>query len=366
MKRKILSVLLLALILLNISACGEKKEVKDIGPAQNNGSSFNLDSVELGEYKGIEITLDGDYSVDDAEVNEYIEQLIAYYGVYGKSDETEVKSDSVVNVDYTGYQDNQPFDRGAAQDRNIDIQNNGYIAGFADPLVGHKVGDTFRADVTFPEDYGVDNLNGATVQFEYTINYICEPVTVDSLTDELTKQYFQMDTVEALIADTRTYLEEQKGSQKISDERSAIMSKLIETSTINLPNEEVESRTQEYIDKYVSAYVSDDQTLEDYLTQYYNMTYDEFYAEQKKGVEDDMTLEYICQAVASKENITIDENEYASYVDYFLQNSNYEDEKSLYEAYGSDEASGKEYFRKMFLCNQALSFIVDNAIINTK
>lgn len=366
MKKKFLAGLLLLSIALNLCACGEDKEVKNIGSSEEIDSSFDVDSVQLGEYKGIEITLDGDYSVSDAEVNDYIGQLITYYGVYGKSAETEVKSDSVVNVDYTGYQDNQPFDKGAAQDQNIDIQNNGYIAGFAEPLVGHKVGDTFRADVTFPEDYGVDNLNGATVQFEYTINYICEPVTVESLTDEMAKQYFQMDTVDALVSDTRTYLEEQKESQKISDERSAIMSKLIETSTINLPEDEVEARTKEYVDKYVSAYVSDDQTLEDYLTQYYNMTYDEFYAEQKKGVEDDMTLEYICQAVASKENITINETEYASYLDYFLQNSNYEDEKSLYEAYGSDEVSGKEYFRKMFLCNQALSFIVDNAVINTK
>lgn len=366
MKKKFLAGLLFLSIALNLCACGEKKEVKDIEASKKADSSFDSENVELGEYKGIEITLDGDYSVDDTEVNEYIEQLIAYYGVYGKSDETEVKSDSVVNVDYTGYQDNQPFDRGTAQDQNIDIQNNGYIAGFAEPLVGHKVGDTFRADVTFPEDYGVENLNGATVQFEYTINYICEPVTVSSLTDELAKQYFQMDTVDALVADTRTYLEEQKASQKISDERSAIMSKLIETSKINLSEEEVEARTKEYIDKYVSAYVSDDQTLDDYLTQYYNMTYDEFYAEQRKGVEDDMTLEYICQAVAEKEKISIDETEYASYLEYFLQNSSYEDEKSLYEAYGSDEASGKEYFRKMFLCNQALSFIVDNAVINTK
>lgn len=366
MKNKVLAGLLFMVIALNLCACGEKKDVKEIGSSSGAVEPDITDNVELGEYKGIEITLDGDYVVDDEEVNEYIEQLIEYYGVYGRSDETVVKEDSVVNVDYTGYQDNQPFDRGAAQDQNIDIQNNGYIAGFAEPLVGHSVGDTFRADVTFPEDYGVENLNGATVQFEYTINYICEPVTIASMTDDLAKQYFQMDSVDDLVNDTRTYLEEQKQSQKISDERSAIMSKLIETSKITLPEKEVEKRTEEYVDKYISAYVPDDQTLDDYLKQYYNMSYDEFYSEQRKGVEDDMTLEYICQAVAANEGITIDESEYSSYVEYFIQNSNYGDEKTLYEAYGSDEASGKEYFRTMFLCNQALSFIVDNAKINTK
>lgn len=191
-------------------------------------------------------------------------------------------------------------------------------------------------------------------------------MNVDSLTDELAKQYFQMDTVDDLLKDTKTYLEQQNETQKTTDARSAVMSKLIESSKVTLPEKEVEQRIQDYIDKYVSAYVSDDQSIEDYLKQYYNMTYDEFYAEQKKGVEDDMTLEYLCQAVADKENITIDEAEYSSYVDYFIQNSNYQDEKSLYEAYGKDEASGKEYFRRMFLCNEALSFIVDNAVINTK
>jgi len=365
MKKKIIAGTLFLLIALNACACGKEKEVKEIG-TKSETSTDALDNVELGEYKGIEITLSDDYSVSDEEVNEYIEQLISYYGVYNKSAETEVKEDSIVNVDYTGYQDNQPFDKGSSKNQNVDIQNNNYIKGFAASLVGHSVGETFRADVTFPEDYGVDNLNGATVQFEFTINYICEPATVDNLTDEMASQYFQMDSVDALKTDTRTYLEEQKASQKISDERSAIMTKLVETSKITLSEDEVDKRTKEYIDKYVSAYVSDDQTLDDYLTQYYNMTYDEFYAEQKKGVEDDMTLEYICKAVAAKENITIDESEYASYVEYFIQNAGYEDEKALYEAYGADEESGKEYFRTMFLCNQALTFVVDNAVINTK
>lgn len=363
MKKRFLTGLLLASMSLTMISCGKSDEVKPIGKSEDTKAS---EYVTLGEYKGIEVTLDGDYVVDDKAVDDYIDQLISYYGIYDKSDETVVKEDSVVNVDYIGYQDNQPFESGTAKDRVVDIANSSYIPGFAESLVGHEVGETFRADVTFPEEYGVESLNGQTVQFEFTIHYICKNVTAATLTDEMVKDNFQLDSVSALKEDSKNYLVQSAEAQKNSDARSSIMTKLVESSTVTLPEDEVSKRVDEYVEKYKEAYVPEGKDLEDYLKEYYNITYDEFVDEQKKGVEDDLTLELICQAIADQEGITIDEADYSSYVEYFLQNSNYEDEAALYRTYGKDEESGKEYFRKMFLCNQALDFVVNNAVINTK
>lgn len=85
-----------------------------------------------------------------------------------------VAEGDTVNIDYTGYIDGVAFDGGSTDGYGDDLEigSGDYIDGFEEQLVGHYVGETVEVNVTFPEDYGVDELNGKDAVFEVTINGI--------------------------------------------------------------------------------------------------------------------------------------------------------------------------------------------------
>ncbi|MCI5759455.1 MAG: FKBP-type peptidyl-prolyl cis-trans isomerase [Eubacterium sp.] len=89
-----------------------------------------------------------------------------------KTEGTVVQKGDTVNIDYTGYLKGKAFDGGSTNGAGTDLTlgSGTYIDGFEDQVEGHKVGETFDIQVTFPEDYGVSDLNGQEVTFTVTIN----------------------------------------------------------------------------------------------------------------------------------------------------------------------------------------------------
>ena len=87
-----------------------------------------------------------------------------------------VADGDTVNIDYTGYVDDVAFDGGSTDGNGADltIGSGTYIDDFEEQLVGHNVGENVQVTVTFPEDYGVEELNGKEAVFDVTINGIYE------------------------------------------------------------------------------------------------------------------------------------------------------------------------------------------------
>lgn len=73
-----------------------------------------------------------------------------------------VESGDTVNIDYVGTVDGVEFEGGSTDGAGTDlvIGSGSYIDGFEDQLIGAHPGDTVEVNVTFPEDYGVEDLNG--------------------------------------------------------------------------------------------------------------------------------------------------------------------------------------------------------------
>ena len=365
MNKKILASLLAGVMAVSVCACGAGETTEETAAVETGAAiEYNVDEcVKLGDYNGLEVTITGDYEVTDEDAEEYMSGLISYYGAYAKNDETEVKEDSVVNVDYTGYQDGEAFENGAATDQYIDIANSTYIEGFAENLIGHSVGETFREECTFPEDYGAENLAGQTVEFEYTINYIADPVTAENITDEVVQENFSFDTVEEFKENIKGYLENQAEDTRSTDIRNAIMDKLIEVCEVTFPEGLLESRLQQRIDQYTATYVTDGSTLEEYLQSYYGATVDEFTEQLESDLDRDLRVEMICQAIAEKEGIEFNQEEYDAFIQNILASGSYETEDDLYAAYGTDVESGKEYLQKMYVDNLALTVVEESAVV---
>ena len=87
-----------------------------------------------------------------------------------------VESGDTVNIDYVGTVDGVEFEGGSTDGLGTDlvIGSGSYIDGFEDQLIGAHPGDTVEVNVTFPEDYGVEDLNGKAAVFTVTVNGIYE------------------------------------------------------------------------------------------------------------------------------------------------------------------------------------------------
>ena len=85
-----------------------------------------------------------------------------------------VKDGDTVNIDYVGSVDGVEFDGGSTKGRGADltIGSGTYIDDFEEQLIGAHPGDTVEVNVTFPENYGDEELNGKDALFVVEVNGI--------------------------------------------------------------------------------------------------------------------------------------------------------------------------------------------------
>lgn len=123
-----------------------------------------------------DITIDADLGkVTDEDISSYIDQnVLSNYATDEQITDRAAADGDTVNIDYVGSIDGVEFDGGNTQGNGADLTlgSHSYIDDFEDQIVGHMPGETFDVTVTFPEDYGNEDLNGKEAVFKTTLNYI--------------------------------------------------------------------------------------------------------------------------------------------------------------------------------------------------
>ena len=134
-----------------------------------------------------DITIDADLGqVTDEDISNYIDQtVLSNYATDEKVTDRAAADGDTVNIDYVGSVDGVEFNGGNTQGNGADLTlgSHSYIDDFEDQIVGHMPGESFDVTVTFPEDYGNEDLNGKEAVFKTTLNYIKESKNPD-LTDD--------------------------------------------------------------------------------------------------------------------------------------------------------------------------------------
>lgn len=87
-----------------------------------------------------------------------------------------VEDGDTVNIDYVGTVDGVEFEGGSTDGNGTDlvIGSGDYIDDFENQLIGSHPEDTVEVQVTFPDDYGNEELNGKDAVFTVTVNGIYE------------------------------------------------------------------------------------------------------------------------------------------------------------------------------------------------
>lgn len=392
MKKKLVALMLGAMMAISAVGCGaeegENAEGTEVVEATESveteatenvpcaSGAFDLkgsDYVTLCDYSNVPITITGDYEVTDEDVNTSFASMFETYGPFYQVDEekTTIEEGDIVNVDYVGKLDGVAFDGGSAQNQLIDVYNNmsttgtGYIGGFTDGLKGASVGDVIDCDVTFPEEYGNEELAGKDVVFTFTVNSIQKKMTIDDVDDAFAMEQFQVETVEEMYEVVRESLEQQAEYYKEKETFYALQSYLVDNCEISVPEDYLEARLTDYKNQYIDYYCSGDASqLETYLSTYEGKTVEEMEASWRESLDKSIRLELVLDAIAEEQGLVVDEDVYADYIANAVASSGYGSEETIYQVYGYGDAEfGARYFRELYLYDMALEKVLETATV---
>lgn len=161
--------------------------------------------VKFEQYKGLDVEVEEFKTAENAmerEIDELTKKFTSFKTVEGRA----TTDKDVVVMDFEGFVDNEPITGGAAKNYMLDLENSNFIPGFAEQLVGKNAGEEFTIDVTFPELYHDEKLQGKPAQFKIKINEIKEKVKPE-LDDALAQKVGNFKTVDDLKADIQKYLD---------------------------------------------------------------------------------------------------------------------------------------------------------------
>ncbi|MEM6681660.1 MAG: trigger factor [Pseudomonadota bacterium] len=122
-----------------------------------------------------------------AQIDEQINKIAENQKSYKAAAKTyKAKDGDAVLIDFVGKIDGEAFDGGAADGHQLVLGSNSFIPGFEEQLVGVKAGDEKNVEVSFPEDYGAEELAGKPAVFETKVQEVQKPEAT-KIDDEFAK-----------------------------------------------------------------------------------------------------------------------------------------------------------------------------------
>ena len=112
----------------------------------------------------------------DEEVNEALDRMAGQSRPFtDREDGAAAEKGDRVTIDFVGRIDGVEFDGGKGEGIDLELGSNTFIPGFEDQIVGAKVGDQRVVKVTFPAEYGAEQLAGKDAEFDVTVTKIQAP-----------------------------------------------------------------------------------------------------------------------------------------------------------------------------------------------
>ena len=277
--------------------------------------------AKIGEYKGLSAPK-ASVEVTEEDIQKELAPKIRQASRQESVERPAENGDTVV-IDFEGFKDGVAFEGGKADNYPLELGSGSFIPGFEEQVVGMSVGETKDINVTFPEEYGVEDLNGAAVVFKVTVHEVKTtiPPVVD---DEFAKDVSEFDTLDELKADLAKKLEDRRTEESERNFKDAILTKLINGMETEIPETMVDFEADQMIENYASQFQGQSFTFEQYL-QMMGMTIEELRQQAKVGALREIQSNLAFAAVAEAEGMeATDEDVAAEYA-------------SLAEKYGRTE-----------------------------
>lgn len=271
--------------------------------------------IDDDEYLNMMVQVAPAQQVTDEEIDSEIADSFYYLEDYDdlviKKEEGTVQDGDNVNIDYVGKKDGEAFEGGTAEGQDLVIGSGSFIDGFEEGLIGKEIGSTVDLNLTFPEEYGVEELNGADVVFTVTINYVSQmPEITDEIAEKLSDGEYK--TAEDYRESIRTEIQSGYDEDQKNQIANEVMQKLTELYPVEeYPQANVDYNVDMILSQYITPYASMyGMSTEDFVQAAYGMSYDDFMEQQLvPSAQQNVAQEIILGAIAEKEGITMTDEE---------------------------------------------------------
>ena len=173
---------------------------------------------------------------------------------------------NIVHIDYEGLLDGKPFQGGSAQNQTLQLGSGRMIPGFEDGILGHKGGEEFEINVTFPVRYHVKDLAGKPVVFKIKLIDVCVR-QLPALNSDFAKKVGKVDTMEAFREQVRKQLHDGKHASALNRAKDQVLTQLASAAEGELPSVLVESTYQQEMQNIQQQLQMQRMSLDRYLSQ---------------------------------------------------------------------------------------------------
>lgn len=264
--------------------------------------------ITLGKYKGLTFKKQNE-DVTEAEIDVEIEKLREQNAELVLKEEGTLENGDTAIFDFEGFVDDVPFEGGKAENYELKIGSGQFIPGFEDQMVGMAIGEERNINVTFPESYQAENLQGKDAVFHVKLHEM-KVRELPELNDEFVKDLDKegIETIEQLRADAKQKLEEALVTKNKNEKIDFAVTEATNNATFELPQEMIEDEKNRLVDNVAQQAKQYNLELDQYL-QFSGITREEFEKNLLKDAERSLSFNLVIEAIGIEEGITATEEE---------------------------------------------------------
>lgn len=307
--------------------------------------------VKLGEYKSLKGKM-LDTEATDEDVENELKSMQDRNSRLVTVEDRESQMGDTCDIDFEGFVDGVAFEGGKGENYPLELGSNSFIPGFEEQIAGHKTGEEFDVNVTFPEQYEA-SLAGKDAVFKCKINEI-KTKELPELDDEFAKDVSEFDTLDELKADLKKQISERKEANAKTDYENQLIEQVVENMEVEIPECMNKQKCDEMIQDYSYRLQMQGLDLNTYL-QYLGQTMEQFREQFMDGAKQQVKVKLALDAIVKAENIEATEEEIAEEIAKLAEQYNMEADKIK-------AAVPQEQLTDDIVTRKAVDFVVDNSV----
>ena len=308
--------------------------------------------VELGKYKGIEIKKI-EYNTSDEEIEHELGHMAERNARLVTVEDRPVEKGDITTIDFEGTIDGVAFEGGKAENHELEIGSNTFIAGFEDQIIGMKLEEEKDVKVKFPDDYFAKDLAGKDAVFKVKLHEI-KKKELPKIDDEFAKDVSEFDTLSELKNSIKEKLDtENANKEKYETEQEAIKV-VCDNTKIDIPNGMIELEIDNMMRDMETRLSYQGLKLSQYL-QMMNKTEEDVRSNFKNQAEESVKSRLVLEAIVKAENIEATPEEISDKLKELAKQYGRKEEELL------ENTQLNEYVSENIKTEKAIDFIVKNA-----
>lgn len=262
--------------------------------------------ISIDNYKGIEADK-GDASVCADDVKKELASMQERNARVVTVDDRKAKKNDIAVIDFEGFVDGVAFDGGKGENYELTLGSGQFIPGFEEQIIGHKTGDEFDVNVTFPTEY-TPELAGKEAVFKVVLHEI-KMKELPALDDDFAKDVDdEVETLAELKKKIKAELSDKKKEDVERDFESAVLEKVVDLVEGEIPEVMYDNKLEDDVKDYENRLAQQGIPLDTYL-QYMGMDRDKFKESMRDNAVKQVKLQLAVEKIAELEKIEATDEE---------------------------------------------------------